>query len=54
MNISMMCNSNGKCILFEAVRDDYTDNLVELTMADRPVDIHPASTLTCQGLIVPV
>lgn len=47
--------SDGAYILFKyAVWDDYKDNLVEFTMAYRPVDIHPASTLTCHGLIVPV
>lgn len=47
MNILMMCNSNGKCILFEVVWDDYIDNLVEFIMVDCFVDIYLVSILMC-------
>ena len=48
----MMCDRNGtnnlRALSFNK------NNLVDFTMAYRPVDIHPVSKLPCHALIAPV
>ena len=48
----MMCDRNGTNIL--RALSFNKNNLVDFTMAYRPVDTHPASKLPCHALIAPV